>query len=144
MSRRVYLVTRQAVDVEEEPQGRLTGHPTMWSFPGEAATAMPLRLFDDRAAAEAYRDECERLARVGRCPFLLAGEGWDVWAATSLEPEQLDSRLWELNIMPPEEDDTDWAGWWHSTPMTDEQREAVWGLLDCVRLYSVVELEMEG
>jgi hypothetical protein len=116
----------------------------MWSFPGNAVSRVPLRLFDDRAAADAYRAECERLARIGRCPFTLAGAPWDLRAATSLPEELFRDIALGLGLTPPAADG-DWQqAWRQAAPgMTEEFHQAVWDLLDRLRLHEVIELELE-
>jgi hypothetical protein len=154
--RTVYLVQRRAVafqEVREDTQALVLCPPSSYSGADSGpAPLVPLRLFDDRARAEAYRRERERAARRDLSPFDL-GEG--VGELTSLDEAGLQDRILELGLMPPLAQPVpyeqaiytwiDWSGWWRRTVgcMTEAQRDAIWDLLDHLRLYEVVALELE-
>ncbi len=140
MSRSVFLVQRRAL--VEGCQVRLRAdRPNLQPF-------VPVRLFSDRAAAEALRDEIERTIRETTNPFDLGHD------PTSMGATEFVNRLWGLGVTPPQPDvgrrgktyhDTDWRAWWRETApgLTLEQIEGVWGLLDRLRLVEVVELPLD-
>jgi hypothetical protein len=138
--RTAYLVGRRAVLVD----GR---SPQLCDEPNRAhgLSWVPLRLFGERAQAEAHRLDLERTARAGLCPFALHQ---DVRRLTSLGEDTFLGRIFELGLMPPLDHwyvDADWAGWWREVApcLTEEQLHGVWDLLDRARLYAVIVLELE-
>ncbi len=141
MSRSLFLVQRRAlVDGELREQ---VDRPTF-------APCVPLRLFADRAAAEAYRDEIVGRLRLTVNPFDLSH------APMSLAEPALVNCLWGLDVVPPDpkvvgshghwDEFIDWSAWWAETAPTlsPEQLEAVWALFDRLRLVEVVELPLGG
>jgi hypothetical protein len=104
----------------------------------------PVKTFLSREKAEAYRLQQEHAARKKgefTNPFWLAGLSWDDWSSTS--QEEFDRRLRELDVRPlgrqyPSE-------WWEEVErnLTDEQRNAIWDLLDRVQLFVVEETAVE-
>jgi hypothetical protein len=138
--RNAYLVGRRAVRVDGR-SAQLCDEPNR----ANGLSWVPLRLFGERAQAEAHCRELERTARLGLCPFALQH---DVRHLTSLGEDTFLERLFELGLMPPLEGwyvDVDWVGWWRGVApsLTEEQLHGVWDLLDLARLYAVIALELE-
>jgi hypothetical protein len=141
VSRSVFLVQRRAILWGE--LGRLADHPTF-------APYVPLRLFTDRAAADAYRDDIVGRLRPAVNPFDLERP------PMSMADSAFVSCLWGLDVVPPEpkvvgshgrwHECFDWRAWWNETAPTlsPEQVEAVWALFDRLRLVEVVELPLGG
>jgi hypothetical protein len=121
--------------------------------PLEEADRGPLRVpeavFFNRPAAERDRDRRNVAARELLNPFWLF-HGELEWLTSAPETEFRD-RLRILGLTPPLSyatnfgPSTDWWLWWdaESANWTAEQRSAVWDLLDKVRLFDVVEIELE-
>jgi hypothetical protein len=111
----------------------------------------PLALFLDKAKAQARRDELERRDRAELNPFLfIGGEEYRLEDVTSLTPAEFAKRMKEIapkSRLPRANkyDERDWFGWWESNAdnLTEAQRQAVWGLLDKLRLYAVMTAEVE-
>jgi hypothetical protein len=112
----------------------------------------PVRLFSDRARAEAFRAELERAARLAACPFeLLLGTGvvqlTDAWLCDLVvglglpEPRWTSTRVGRQTLR-----SIDWPLWWRETApaLTDEQIGRVWGLFDNVELTRVVPMMIEA
>jgi hypothetical protein len=136
MSRAAFLVQRRALQDDGELRCRA-------DRPSGFVPHVPLRLFGDRSAAEAYRDDLLARLRLGLNPFELQRQLSEL---TSLKPAAFYVCLWGLNVAPPVMDDViDWPRWWRETApdLTREQIEAVWQLLDRLRLVEVVELPLD-
>lgn len=111
---------------------------------------VPEAAFSTRAAAERERERRELAARELLNPFWLD----PVDSLSSCTETGFRERLREFGLTPPEPvrgppqlggDMGDWAPWWdaESGAWSDELRAAVWELLDKVRLFEVVETELE-
>jgi len=119
--------------------------------PREEAEGGPVRvpevLLFDRETANCVRRERDLAARGLLNPFWLGIPD----ELSSLSESEFRERTRELGLIPPIPygtsfgDVTDWWLWWDakSADWTTEQRAAVWDLLDKVRLYEVVEIELE-
>ena len=110
---------------------------------------VPEALFAERFDAERDRTARELTARELLNPFwLFDGE---LKFLTSLPDAEFRDRLRALGLTPPLPyaahfgEMTDWWLWWdtESANWTAEQRTAIWDLLDKVRLFEVVEVELE-
>jgi hypothetical protein len=106
---------------------------------------VPEAVFLDRDAAERERARRELTAREVLNPFWLGG----VSTVSSLSEDKFRARLPELGFSPLPPKPNSWdatylAAWWdeESANWTAEQRSAVWDLLDKVRLFEVVEVEL--
>lgn len=138
MTRQVYLVRRRGV--QEQSLLGVTDTPNFTPF-------MPVRLFTDRARAEAFARELERAARQVVCPFSLGGSTWE-W--TSLNEETLLDRLEGIGLPLPTPERhrignhefayIDWSAWWHRVVGTlDQERfDLLWYFFDRVRFVEVV------
>ncbi|QJW97551.1 hypothetical protein [Frigoriglobus tundricola] len=116
---------------------------------GEGPLCVPEVILRDREAANRERSRRERAVRELLNPF------WFGWGTpddlTSLSAEEFRTRVRGLALSPPppepdnDGDNANWTGWWdrESPHWTADQRAAVWDLLDKVRLYEVVEVELE-
>lgn len=146
-----YLIARVSRSSSELPRQ----HPSFWEDmrfqpltdeDEERLVYVPEAVFADRAAAEI---ECARREREGRellNPFWLGG----LEAATSLSEVAFRSRVSALGVpSPPLAPNTyehaHLVVWWdtESPDWTADQRAAVWELLDKVRLFEVIETELE-
>jgi hypothetical protein len=121
-----------------------------WAFNDQfffPAGGMELRAFRDPDRAEAYRLELEAATRRGEMecelanPFTALGNGLD--DQSSLDGEQFRDTLRSHGIDPPFEHD--FENWWEDEgkSLSPEQRRIVWDLCDQVKLYEVVECEIE-
>jgi hypothetical protein len=142
VSATVFVVQRRALIQGYEPRTDVS-RPKFTPF-------VPLRLFSDRKAAEAYRDEILLRLRRAVNPFAL---GQDLYSLTSMPYKAFVNCLWGLNVVPPQPgpggsdaDPLDWRAWWEETApgLSLEQLNAVWELLDRFRLVEVVELMLHG
>jgi hypothetical protein len=139
--------------------------------PEPGGAGFPLKVFSDRAAAEAYRRPLEREARQGENPFnygrypggsfpsladhtsMPTGEFIAWLEAEGLEPPAGQRQAWlaweaQKQSHPGRYDEGSykaWWEWWHenSGRWPAEQRERVWDRLDRVRFYDVVEVDAE-
>jgi hypothetical protein len=103
----------------------------------------PVQTFLSRQKAEAYRLMKERELRLKgpiTNPFMLGGLDWSDWS--SLEEREFRKRLRKLDLPPVS---ADLYSWWEEVAddLTDEQKHAVWDLLDHLYLCEVVETEIE-
>jgi hypothetical protein len=141
MSREVYLVQRAALDMgEDQVDSGCEGF----------VPAVPLRVFADEAAAQAYRRDVERMMRAELCPFQLG----DTWELCDMDEDAFCERVKALGLPPPEVktlssrfgvfQGLDLLGWWAQVvpTMTEEQRDAVWELCSRVIVVSVVRLAL--
>jgi hypothetical protein len=112
----------------------------------------PVRAFRTREGAEAHRRalEADREGMEQLNPFEF---GQSLAAVTSLTSRELARRLTALGLEPPDiepdEDDggEEWLGWfewWQDAgeQLTAEQNAQVWNLLDRIRFYEVLEVEL--
>jgi hypothetical protein len=108
---------------------------------------VPESLLFDRTAAKRERVRRELAAREVLNPFWL-GYLRDLSSQSEADVRE---RIRELGLPPPRPAhnpggyDDDWSDWWdqESPNWTPEQRHAVWDMLNKVRLYDVVEVELE-
>jgi hypothetical protein len=111
----------------------------------------PVAAYADRAAAVARAEELECQARETVNPFLFLGTSseYELRSLTSLSSEEFDARLKKLfpavrlpRMMQSEY--RDWFGWWAKLAdrLTEEQRAAVWELLDRLKFYGMLTAEM--
>ncbi|MDY3563615.1 hypothetical protein R5W23_005231 [Gemmata sp. JC673] len=111
---------------------------------------VPEVVFPTRAAAERERERRELAAHELLNPFWLGPVDYLSYCTE----EGVRERVREFGITPPEPvrdpsrcdgDLSDWATWWdaESATWSDEQRADVWALLDKVRLFEVLEVELE-
>lgn len=119
---------------------------------GEPRTLAPLQTFRHRANAEAHRQKLERAARKNRLPvgYEAGGEtehSFDNYC--TLPAEEFFRRTTALGITspPPDADPREMVWSWYSLhqkgELTDDQWHGVWELLDRVRFYTVVPMELE-
>jgi hypothetical protein len=117
----------------------------------EGSRPVPVKSFLSREKAEAHRDELERKERGDQNPFMWGGLGESLADYTTLKAETFLDRVRALGVKPPRYDKRgrgkmfEVGGWWEdvSERMTDEQRHAVWDLLDKVRFFTVVPMQVE-
>lgn len=133
------------------------GYGDDWSFsefrPEEQKRVLgrPLVVCADKDAAGARAEELEREARQTLNPFLFVGPNeYTLRSVTSLTAKQFTARLKKLfpESPPPgknEDEEYDWYGWWAGLAdrLSEEQRAAVWELLDRLKFYGVMEAKME-
>jgi hypothetical protein len=129
-----FLVQRRAFDASgfvcHDQQGRDTG------------SRVPVRLFADRRAAEAHRDELVAAARTVMNPFQaytpeMSGLSYEEFAAAA---ERLRPPLpWPTGFSPRQ-----WREWWDlcQEEVTDDQRGAVWELFADHPLFEVLPVEV--
>jgi hypothetical protein len=109
---------------------------------------VPVRAFASRAAADRLCRHLSAEARREVAPFRF--ESGELELLTSLPEKAFLAKLKELGVPRPRKprkgDYIRWASWWDdvSGALTDEQRDAVWGLLDLLTLYEVVAVEEFG
>lgn len=130
---------------------------TDWSRSERLPGRRLMKLFTDRAEAEAYLDGLRegRIAPPPEAnPFLSLGDGGPLDSLTEMpEPVFLDL-IRDLGLEPPAETEIvprygkpflgrDWSAWWHATaPTTDDaERCRIWQALDFVSFFEVVEVE---
>jgi hypothetical protein len=112
----------------------------------EADGLTPYKAFRTREEAEVERDEMEENARdvMDMHPFQInALCQWEAWS--SLSQEEAVERVKALGLPPPEPrhgKELNWEDWWDQTEMTYWQREEVWDLLDKIRFWEVIEVEV--
>jgi hypothetical protein len=117
----------------------------------EGDRLMSLKSFLRRDRAEAHLREAERRHRRGLNPFNYGGYGERLADYGTLAPAQFQERLRELGLQPPDLGRRGRAPghalweWWEQAAegMTAEQQDGVWELLDRVRFYTVVPLQVE-
>ena len=109
----------------------------------------PLAAYSDRAAAEARAAELEAEARATLNPFAFLETYW-LQDYSSLALNHFEQKLRKLlpGIRLPRKDkhgERPWLGWWARVVdrLSDEQRAAVWGLLDRVQFYKVVPSKLD-
>jgi hypothetical protein len=153
---RVYwrYVDRSSPHLESEPAG----------------AGFPLKVFADRAAADAHCRELDRAARAKcGCPFVFGRDGvpslpslddytttptevfFDWLEGQGLEPPAGQRAAWEAYRQRPPSGDFNqdswyaWVGWWvdNAGGWDAGLRERVWDMLDRVRFYEVVEVDLE-
>jgi len=118
-------------------------------FHGRLDFGRPERAFADRHEAEAVRTQLERRARAGQNPFTYAGESRDpVAGRTSLDGELLRDWLQDCGArrLPKRgASEATWRRWWERTApdLSPLQRAKVWEAFDRIRLYDVVEVELD-
>jgi hypothetical protein len=107
---------------------------------------VPVAAFRERSLADEYRLEMERVARRDLSPFELG----PIHDLTSLSEVHLADRILALGLRPPNVKEREryhgyWARWWDRTAgrLTEEQREAIWNLMDRLSLYFVLPLDLE-
>jgi hypothetical protein len=115
----------------------------------EPSSYVPVRVFGDRAAAEAYRAECDAEVRAALPPALYAGyESWERIGGA----KAVTAALQALGLPPPKfARDNEWRHmdefrkWWadHAADLTAEQRAGVWKLFDHLRVYRVTARTLE-
>jgi hypothetical protein len=103
-----------------------------------------VKTFRDRARAEEYRLREERKLRRSHFPNPFAMMGLGLESQTSLSLDEFREAIRKLGLYPPERA-WDCYDWWEQNKddLTPEQEDALWGLLDQVRLLEVVETEIE-
>lgn len=104
--------------------------------PADRLSRVPVRLFADRTAADAHRDELNAAARKVVNPFHLL-EVPDL-IAEALEPLRL-PLPW-----PATEDDEEWRGWWDlcQDDISEAQRTAVWELFADQPLFETLRVQV--
>ncbi len=148
--RTAYLLQRRAL----EPGGFCTnynGDPT--------EGVVPLALYATRGAAEADAGWREAEARRVASPFDFPGYHHNIWYVTSREFPAFREGAERLGLYPRGKKRGRWGGgeWDRYMPhcwadlwdecvdeLTDEQRDGVWGLLDRLHFYEVVEVTLDG
>jgi hypothetical protein len=114
----------------------------------------PYKAFRTREAAEAERERMEDGARdvMEMHPFQINGLG-DWSAVSSLSQDEAAERVKALGLQPPVvaphpysegKEMRDWETWWDEVEMTPSQCNGVWDLLDKVRFWEVIEVEVPG
>jgi hypothetical protein len=113
------------------------------------SSGRPVAAYADRARAEAHCAELEAEARTHLSPFNFLEPHW-MEDFSTLSREEFEQQI--LAVVPgtslpskPERRERDWAKWWDDLVdrLSDEQREAVWGLFDQLHFYAVVETALE-
>jgi hypothetical protein len=116
-----------------------------WRRSGEGWARLPgatrLQSFPTFEEAEPDRRRREAEAREQVNPFLCGGPS--LHSQTSLDEGRLHDWLLDAGMTPPrpKKGGRDWAGWWRRgrKRLSELQREKVWGALDKVRFFEVVE-----
>lgn len=137
MSRTVYVVRRLSWGSDSEDD--ICFSPT-----GEERVGVPVRVFFDRDAADAFCRDREASARHAVPPGRAVGYELP-------EPDEFADGVRELGLTPPESEYDDYLygdeilRWWETVAAdaTPEQRAGVWELLKDVRFYDVVETTLE-
>jgi hypothetical protein len=112
---------------------------------------LPLAVFADEKAAKARKAELEAEERQELNPFLfVAGEEYGLQDVSTLSADEFAERVKKLFPKVPlpragKYKERDWVGWWeqHADSRTEDQRQAVWGLLDKLEFYKVLPTELE-
>jgi hypothetical protein len=127
-----YLVQRRALADSAAGGG--------WRDRPPADARVPVALFAERAAADAFRDQMNTECRQALNPFVFADP--TAGAATSFGRAELDHLRLPLPI-PAGDRRAEWVEWWDlcQDETTDEQRTAVWGLCDRP-LFEVLRVEV--
>lgn len=103
----------------------------------------PVRTFADRTTAEATARDLEWDLRGRVNPFRCGGPR--LHFQTAFDAARLYDWCLDHGLDPPgvTDDSATWAAWWesHQEGFTPIQRAAVWGVLDRVRFYRVIEAE---
>jgi hypothetical protein len=123
----------------------------VWAGEEGQSLGRPVAVFSDRQAAQAHKKELERQERSALDPFTFVGPGdYDLRDVSSLSAEQFAARLEELVPKAPlpqpgEYGEPKWTEWWAKVAdtLSDEQRQAVWGLLDRLEFYHVLPTQIE-
>jgi hypothetical protein len=123
----------------------------LWEDNTERELGRPVAVFTDRESAEARKEHLEREERESLDPFTFLGpDDSYLEEVSSLNADVFAARLKELvpKARLPRAgkySDRDWAGWWakHADALSEEQRQAVWGLLDKLEFYHVLPTEVE-
>lgn len=126
----MYLVVRRALNGEGGACADQVG--------GDTGSRVPLRLFADRAAAEAFVAKITAEARRTMNPFPLL-DGY--------LSDDLMKRLAAFEFpraCPGESWHEDWRSWWDLCQdlINDEERAAVWAALGATPLYEVIPTEV--
>lgn len=153
-TRTIFLVTRTSLSSMDSHRDRVYFHEDEHYQPLTPDQGGPVRVpeaaFLTRVEAERERDRRELAARELLNPFWLH---WgELESLTSVPEEVFRGQLSDAGLRPPNPvpsqfgDATDWRAWWdvESPGWTDEQLATVWRLLDKVRLFEVVEVELVG
>jgi hypothetical protein len=104
------------------------------------------KAFRTREAAEAERAENEDFARheMDMHPFQINGLcEWEAWS--SLPQDEAVARVEAMGLPPPGAgygDTLGWEDWWDEMDLTFEQADAVWDMLDKIRFWEVIEVEV--
>ncbi len=109
----------------------------------------PIAVFGDRKAAEARKRELEREARAELNPFVfLNDEEYTLEEVTSRTQKEFIAGVKKLcpKARLPRAGkygQRDWVGWWEQVAngLSEEQRQAVWGLFDRLEFYGIVTVE---
>jgi hypothetical protein len=112
---------------------------------------LPLAVFADEKSAKARKSELEAHEREELNPFLFVGdEEYTLQEVSSLNAKEFDERLKKLFPgialpKPSKYEERDWVGWWeqHADARSEEERQAVWALLDRLEFYRVLPTEVE-
>jgi hypothetical protein len=116
---------------------------------GRLVFGRPERAFADPLAAEAFRVQAERRARVGQNPFSYTNEVPDPVAdRTSLGYPLLHDWLLDYgagSVPDSGATEADWSQWWVRTVpnLTPLQQARAWEAFDRIRFYDVVEVELD-
>src|SRR5436305_1305447 len=127
-----------------------------WDYNDEyhcpAGEGQPVKAFRDRARAEAYRHELERMPNVQgclSCLFSYAG-AWDfedpLLRVTSLSEADLLERLRAADLPAPEGPPFGWQAWYEATwsRLAPDERHRLYDLFDRARFYQIVEMDLES
>jgi hypothetical protein len=118
------------------------------SMPGDDVAGVPVAAFTSRQNAEAACAALSAEARAVVSPLLFA-PAYELSRVSSHSEEAWAARLREVGLTPPSEakfpdsfGGINWHAWWEAVVdhLSDDQRQAIWGLCDQVRLYHVVEI----
>jgi hypothetical protein len=119
-------------------------------FTGRLCFGRPERAFADRLAAEAFREQSERGARVGQNPFAFVCESPDPIAGRArLDYPLLNDWLLDCGVprVPKSTAGNDvWLRWWkrHVRRLSPLQQAKAWEAFDLVQFFEVVEVSLEG
>jgi len=114
---------------------------------GDEQGGVPVAAFADRVRAKKLCAELEREGRAEVCPFQF--NNGEPECLSSKSDEEFIGTIREMGLEPPfapKRGYVNWYHWWQKVEprVTPLQREAVWDLLDQVKLYRVVKCELEG
>jgi len=118
-----------------------------WYYRDGKEDDVPLVAYATRDRAEAERMRLERVAwKEAGSPL---DYGCGIESVSSMSEAEFQAFLETIDLFTEElrgGRDLDWGDWWDAVEdtLTDDQREAIWEMMDKLRLFEVVEVEVGG